>query len=441
MSKFISAGEYAARRASLLAALPAGAVAVIASQPEALRNGDDNGFAYRASSDILYLTGFAEPNCMLVFDKTVAKSAGRLLMFVQPSEPSAEIWHGKRCGIDGVKQLFGADAAYGTKSFAKVLGPLTKRARSIFYKRGINLKVDAIMLPFCKNRRLKNPLDLVAAMRLIKSPGELQIMRHSGKVGSLSHKLAMRHCVAGASELALRGVLDLVNATNGGVNSYDTIVAAGANGLCLHYSAGQTILRDGELVLIDAGSEIEGYASDISRTFPVSGSFSQAQKKIYEVVLAGQLAAIAAIKPGITWNQLSDACDAELTEGLVRLGFDISASGLKLGDVMPHSLGHWLGLDVHDVGAFSGKMPFQAGMVLTIEPGVYLSLTDERIPEQYRGICVRIEDNIEVTADGAFVQTADAPKAVADIEHLMAASGVRQAAQYSLSKLTVPVGK
>lgn len=437
MSKFISAGEYAARRASLFAALPAGAVAVIASQPEALRNGYDNTFAYRASSDILYLTGFAEPNCMLVFDKTDAESAGRFLMFVQPSKPSAEIWHGKRSGINGAKQHFGADSAYSTSSFAAVMGPLAKRARSIFYSRGINLKVDAIMLPFCKNRRLKDPLDLVAAMRLIKSESELQIMRHSGKVGSLSHVLAMTHCVDGISELGLRGVLDIVNATNGGVNSYDTIVAAGANGLCLHYAAGQTILRDGELVLIDAGSEIEGYASDISRTFPVSGTFSQAQKEIYEIVLASQEAAIAAIKPGVTWNQLSDMCDAVLREGLVRLGFPISESGLKLDDLMPHGLGHWLGLDVHDVGASNDTMPFKTGMVLTIEPGVYLSLTDERIPAQYRGICVRIEDNIEVTADGAFVQTADAPKTVADIEHLMAAPGVRQSARNSLTKLTV----
>ena len=450
MSHYIAASEYAARRERLFASLPAGSLAIINSNPEVLRNGTDNTFAYRASSDILYLTGFPESNCVLVFDKTGNSgrgqdSANRFFMFVQPRDPAAEIWHGKRAGISGAEQSYGADKAYKTGSVGTVLSRLAAKATALYFKSGVNAKLDAVVKKAVSKgpERHGDPLAIVAEQRLIKSAAELAIMRRSGQIGSIGHRAAMSHCLAGRTEFALRGMLEFVFATNGGVASYDTIVAAGTNGLCLHYPAGLTALADGDMVLIDAGSEIAGYASDISRTFPVSGRFTVAQKELYEVVLASQMAAIAAIKPGVTWRQLDKVCADVLINGLNSLGFPMGKGGLTIGDVMPHGLGHWLGLDVHDVGNYKtrtrvkvagqskGKTaeekskrgndddrPFLEGMVLTIEPGVYLSLDDKRIPEPYRGMCIRIEDNIEVTANGAFVQTS-APKTVHEIEELM----------------------
>lgn len=439
MSQYIAASEYAARRERLFAALPAGSLAIICSNPEVLRNGSDNTFSYRASSDILYLTGFTEANCLLVFDKTGIgsssdKSQNRFVMFVQPHNPAEEIWHGKRAGVSGAANDFGADRAYKIGSAKMVLSRLAKKASAIYFKSGTNAKLDGVVASAlaAKPMRHLDPHAIVAEQRLVKSAAELAIMRRSGQVGSVAHRAAMSHCLAGRSEFALKGVLEFVFATNGGVASYDTIVAAGVNGLCLHYPAGLSVLNDGDMVLIDAGSEIAGYASDISRTFPVSGRFTVAQKELYEVVLASQLAAIAAIKPGVTWGQLEKICEDVLVNGLNSLGFPIGKGGLSMSDVMPHGLGHWLGLDVHDVGKYRTRSlakaankrgkdvdrPFLAGMVLTIEPGVYLSLTDKRIPEPYRGICIRIEDNIEVTATGAYVQT-DAPKSVQEIEEFM----------------------
>ncbi|MFA7339880.1 MAG: aminopeptidase P N-terminal domain-containing protein [Candidatus Obscuribacterales bacterium] len=439
MSQYIAASEYAARRERLFAALPAGSLAIICSNPEVLRNGSDNTFSYRASSDILYLTGFTEANCLLVFDKTGIgsssdKSQNRFVMFVQPHNPAEEIWHGKRAGVSGAANDFGADRAYKIGSAKMVLSRLAKKASAIYFKSGTNAKLDGVVASAlaAKPMRHLDPHAIVAEQRLVKSAAELAIMRRSGQVGSVAHRAAMSHCLAGRSEFALKGVLEFVFATNGGVASYDTIVAAGVNGLCLHYPAGLSVLNDGDMVLIDAGSEIAGYASDISRTFPVSGRFTVAQKELYEVVLASQLAAIAAIKPGVTWGQLEKICEDVLVNGLNSLGFPMGKGGLSMSDVMPHGLGHWLGLDVHDVGKYRTRSlakaankrgkdvdrPFLAGMVLTIEPGVYLSLTDKRIPEPYRGICIRIEDNIEVTATGAYVQT-DAPKSVQEIEEFM----------------------
>jgi Xaa-Pro aminopeptidase len=432
MSRYFSSAEFALRRKRLFDALPDGAIAIIAASPQVLRNGDDNTFAYRASSDILYLTGFTEPNCVLLFDKT--GKADRFCMFVQAQDHAAEIWHGKRAGTAGAVSSYGADTAYAITSLGAVLTRLCARATQIYFKPSGNAALEKTINKAAKKTgaRYRNPLAIIAEHRLVKSEAELALMRHSGQVGSDGHIAAMAHCQPGQIELALKGMLDFVFATNGGTTAYDSIVAAGTNGLCLHYPAGLTELKDGDLVLIDAGCEIEGYASDISRTFPVSGRFTSAQKEIYEVVLAAQMAAIAAVKPGVTLRQLDKIAEGVLVNGLNSLGFPMGTGGLRASDVMPHGLGHWLGLDVHDVGNYNtrsrskdGKKrardtsrPLVAGMVFTVEPGVYLSTDDQRIPEPYRGICVRIEDNIEVTASGALVQTS-AAKTVAEIEQVM----------------------
>lgn len=437
MSKHFSSAEFALRRKRLFDALPAGAVAIIAASPQALRNGDDNTFAYRASSDILYLTGFTEPNCVLVFDKSASDGKSRLTerfrMFVQPQNKAEEVWHGKRAGVSGAVTTFGADDACAVSSLGRVLNKLSGKASHIYFKASGNATLDKVIeKATAAHKSKRNPLAIIAEHRLVKSQAELALMRHSGKVGSDGHIAAMAHCRPGQIELALKGMLDFVFATSGGTTAYDSIVAAGTNGLCLHYPAGQSELKDGDLVLIDAGCEIEGYASDISRTFPVNGKFTVAQKEVYEVVLACQLAAISAVKPGVTMRRLDKIAEDVLVNGLNSLGFPMGEGGLRASDVMPHGLGHWLGLDVHDVGKYTvrsrskdGKKrardtsrPLVEGMVFTIEPGVYLPIDDNRIPEPYRGICVRIEDNIEVTASGALVQTS-APKTVAEIEQVM----------------------
>lgn len=346
------------------------------------------------------------------------------------------------------------------------LTKLAARASRIYYKSGLNKTVDAKVQAAVKasghTGRIKDSDLVLGEQRLIKTATECDIMKRSGTVGSLAHEAAMLYCRPGLSEYDLRGVIDFVFASHRCDPSYGTIVAAGDNGLCLHYPAGFTTLGAKDLVLIDAGSEMLGYASDISRTFPVSGKFSSEQKEIYELVLAAQKAAIDAVKPGITWDSLETVAHGILLVGLQKLGFPMSTAAhgsadakadpnlLLLEDVMPHGLGHWLGLDVHDVGNYLTRpprganksrkhvaRPLEEGMVITIEPGLYLRY-DQRIPKKYQGIAVRIEDDILVTDDGSLTLT-DAVKEVEEIEALM--SRGRKLRQQGLDPLHLILGQ
>jgi Xaa-Pro aminopeptidase len=438
--------EYEERRKRFFAALPPGSLAIFVTNQEQMRNGSDNTFAHRPSSDVLYLSGFSEPNCVLVFDKTADQP--KFTMFVEPFDLQTEIWHGKRLGEHGAKLRCGADQAYQVKSIRSKLTKLAAKASRIYYKSGLNKTIDAQVQAAIEasghSGRIKDSDAILGELRLIKTASECDIMKRSANVGSLAHEAAMMHCQLGLTEYDLKGIIEFVFASHKCEPSYGTIVATGANGLCLHYPAGFTPLGSKDLVLIDAGSEMLGYASDISRTFPVSGKFSPEQKEIYELVLATQKAAIDAVKPGTNWDALENVAHGILLAGLQKLGFPMSTAAhgseeaksahpnlLLLEDVMPHGLGHWLGLDVHDVGNYLTRpprgtgnksrkhvaRPLEEGMVITIEPGLYLRY-DQRIPKKYQGIAVRIEDDILVTDDGSLTLT-DAVKEVDEIEALM----------------------
>jgi Xaa-Pro aminopeptidase len=441
-----SPAEFESRRAQLLATLPDNSAVVVLSSPEVLRNGDDNTYTYRQSSDILYLSGFPEASSALVLTKKNGHT--RFVMFVSRQDKHSELWHGKRIGLEGAVTLFGADKAHSITTLGGNLRRILARSgcksgfKHVYFAKGADPKLEAKVEKVLARLKLKvegSPSETISELRLVKSPAEQIILHQAAKIAAAAHTAAIKACHPGMAECDLKAAIEFVFTANGNAcPSYDTIVANGPNGLSLHHPAGIATLEDGHMVLVDAGCEVSGYASDITRTYPVNGRFTTAQKEIYELVLAAQLAAIAAVKPGATWTDLDEACNQVLEPGLKALGFPICKSGKKgltLGALFPHGLGHWLGLDVHDVGRDKvasktakgapdqrGKKvqrPLVPGMVLTIEPGLYLSLTDKRIPEQYRGIAVRIEDDILVRESAAFVLTSAVVKTVVDIERLM----------------------
>lgn len=450
--------SYKARRDALLELLPDNSVVVIPSNPSKLRNGDDNTFNYRQSSEVLYLTGFPEDSALLVLSKIAGVKS--FIMFVHGKDASEEQWHGKRFGPGASRVEFGADRVYNINSLKKRLPVLLGAASQLYItvdvdrdrERQVRLMAEKAGVVKKRHRSVVKPL---SELRLIKSPEEIVVMERSGAIGAHGHNAALLQCHPGLSEMQLRSYIEHVFMMNGATGpAYGTIVATGENGNCLHHPAGEDILQDGHMVLVDAGSELAGYASDITRTYPVNGKFSPAQREIYELVLAAQEAAIKLIKPGEYWPTIDQAADDVIAAGLAKLGFQLAKPGdkakagqeaLTLGVLYPHGLGHWLGLDVHDVGEKSigtGKTkkedrPFQEGMVFTVEPGLYLSTTDERIPERYRGINVRIEDNILVTADGCKVLTRGAFKSVEDIEQMMA-HGAALRAEIGDEQMVVP---
>ncbi|MBU6453942.1 MAG: aminopeptidase P N-terminal domain-containing protein [Cyanobacteria bacterium REEB67] len=421
----VTAQEYAARRAKLFDKLPDNSAVIVVSAAEVLRNGSDNTYTYRQRSDALYLSGFPEANSVIVLTKKGQGKARRqqFTLFVSRQDRASELWHGKRVGIEGARDDFGADRAYSITTLGGNLRKLLATGiEQVFFARGADSKLEArvaVVLKKLGRRELNS--NLLDDLRLVKSEAELAIMSRSAQIAAFAHQLAMRSCAPGLAESDLKAEIEYVFTANGNAcPSYDTIVAAGVNGLSLHHPAGRTPLADGDLVLIDAGCEVSGYASDITRTFPVNGRFSTAQREIYELVLAGQLAAIDAVKVGASLADLDKACSDVLKQGLKTLGFPLgktSAKKIALHELFPHGLGHWLGLDVHDVGDAEILVP---GMVLTIEPGLYLGKDDERIPKQYRGIAVRIEDDVVVREHGGEILSRDAVKTVAGIEALMA---------------------
>jgi len=434
-----SPSEFASRRDQLFSALPDQSAVVLLASPELLRNGYDNAFTFRQNSDLLYLTGFPEANSALVMTKKKGKC--KFVLFVSRQDRNSELWHGKRIGLEGAVSLFGADSAFSITTLGGNLRRLLTGVEKVYFSDSplpmSDPKLQARVKDVLARLKIKPEASvdsLVSELRLIKSESELAVMHRSAEIAAAAHTSAMSRCKPGMLESELKALIEFVFTSNGNAApSYDTIVAGGTNGLCLHHPAAATVLEDGHLVLVDAGCELAGYASDITRTYPVNGRFSQAQKEIYEVVLNAQVAAVSAVKPGATMGDLDKICSDLLKSGLQGLGFQLDGKGknaLRLGDLFPHGLGHWLGLDVHDVGrdrikGARGKSvdrPLVPGMVTTIEPGLYLSASDKRIPEQYRGIAIRIEDDVLVTHKGHFVLSQGVVKSVADIEALMKSS-------------------
>ncbi|MCG8992322.1 Xaa-Pro aminopeptidase [Laribacter hongkongensis] len=425
---------YASRRQRLMGELGDG-IAILPTAPELVRNGDAH-YAYRFDSSFYYLTGFAEPEAVLVLDAT----AGKSVLFCRDKDIEREIWNGYRFGPEGAKETFGFDEAYSISEFDERLPDLLADRHTLHMGFGrdaafdarVNVALNALRARFRTGVTaptvLRDVQAVVHNMRLFKDDSEIALMREAGRISAEAHVAAMRAARPGRFEYQLEAEILRTFCTNGArTPSYESIVAGGGNACVLHYVSNQDVLKDGDLVLIDAGCEYQGYAGDITRTFPVNGRFSAAQRDVYDVVLAAELAAIAAVRPGARWNDPADAALRVLVQGLIDLGL---LSGSLDGNIESeaykqfymHRIGHWLGLDVHDCGDYKvdGQWrEYRPGMVTTVEPGLYLRPADN-VPEAFWNIGIRIEDDVLCTAEGHEILTAGVPKSVADIEALMA---------------------
>ncbi|MCP5145494.1 MAG: Xaa-Pro aminopeptidase [Gammaproteobacteria bacterium] len=430
--------EFARRRKRLMDIVNSGGIAIQPTAPEHVRNGDVL-FPHRADSDFHYLTGFAEPEAVAVF--VPDRKQGEFLLFCRERDPAAETWHGRRAGIEGACELYGADDAFPISDIDEILPGLIENKERIFYTMGRYPEFDQHVLAWVaevsgrKRAGVHSPEEIVSLahhlheMRLVKSRKEIAAMKQAAKISVLAHEQAMRTCKPGLREYEVEAAL-LNTFMQGGSRSpaYPSIVGGGENGCILHYTENNAVLNDGELLLIDAGAEYDHYASDITRTFPVNGRFSSAQRDVYEVVLAAQAAAIAKVQPGNHWNDPHEAAVKVLTKGLVELNIlkgrvpTLIKEGAYRQYYM-HRTGHWLGMDVHDVGDYKVGTQWrllEPGMVLTVEPGLYLPAGTKGLAKRWWNIGIRIEDDVLVTSSGNEVLTGALAKSVAEIEALMA---------------------
>ena len=434
----MKAAEYRRRRRALLRALGREGLAILPAAREVIRNRDVH-YPFRQSSDFSYLTGFPEPDGVAVL--APGRKEGELVLFCRPRDPEREQWDGPRAGVEGAVALYGADQAFPLGDLDAQMPGLMDGRERLYFPVGADPDFDARVLAWVSQVRAQvrkgaSPPEvfitiesLLHEQRLRKSAAELKVMRRAARISAQAHRHLMRFCRPGRRESDLESEFLHQCAIQGARwQAYQPIVAGGANACVLHYVANDAELKDGDLALIDAGCELDGYASDITRTFPVNGRFSPPQRAIYEVVLEAQAAAIAKARPGNAWNEPHEAVLQVLTKGLIRLGILSGRPGrlIKEEAYKPyymHRTGHWLGMDVHDVGRYKHNdkwRTLEPGMVLTVEPGLYMPATDA-VPAPFRSIGVRIEDDIVITEDGSEVLSATAPKDPDAIEALMAA--------------------
>lgn len=432
----ITQQEYQARRQTLAARLAPGSIAIIPAAHEVLRNGDAH-YRFRQDSDFYYLTGFNEPEAMLIL---LAGKPGKAYLFNRPRNPAEEQWTGKRLGQEGAREGLGVDEAYSIESLVAHLPDLLTDKTAVYFAMGRYPSIEKLLFKALKHvkgqlrRGIKVPdtlcdlEPLLSEMRLFKSEAELHLMRRAAAISVAAHKRAMRACSKAKNEYQLEAEL-LYEFGYQGCRSvaYDPIVAGGGNACILHYTENNQPLRAGDLLLIDAGGEFENYAADITRTFPINGRFSPEQRAIYELVLKAQQAGIARIKPGLGWYEVQQTIITILTSGLCELGIlkgevDKVIATEAYKPFYMHNSGHWLGLDVHDAGRYKIEgewRQLEAGMVLTVEPGLYISAGMRGVDERWWNIGVRIEDDIVVTRDGYENLTAALPVEVDEIEALL----------------------
>lgn len=425
--------SHAERRTRLMQQMGEG-IAILPTAPEVVRNADSH-YPYRGDSHFLYLTGFAEPEAVLVLDA----AAGKSILFCRDKNLEREVWEGFRFGPDGAREAFGFDEAYSISELDARLPDLLSGQKSLWWNAGRNAGFDVRVHGWLESVRQRyrsgeqppalyhDLLVLLDEMRMIKDAGERATLRRAGQVSAQGHIQAMRATRPGMMEYQVEAEIMHTFIRNGArYPSYESIVAGGANACTLHYSANNARLNDGDLLLIDAGCELNGYAGDITRTFPVNGRFSPAQRDVYQIVLAAELAGIAAVKPGALWNEPGDAALKVLVQGMLDLKLlqgsvdGVIESGAFRQFYM-HGIGHMIGLDVHDVGQRKqgGQWrSYQPGMCTTIEPGLYIRPADN-VPPALHNIGIRIEDDVLVTEDGHEVYTADVPKEIDAIEILM----------------------
>jgi Xaa-Pro aminopeptidase len=433
------AEEFTRRRRQLMRLMGKDAIAVLPAAPERTRNSDVL-YNFRQDSDFHYLTGFGEPEAVGVL--IPGRPQGEFVMFVRERSAEREIWDGKRCGPEGMRRDYGADDAFPIGDIDEILPGLIESRARVYYTMGKYDDFDQRVVSWINTLRAQSragahpPQEFVALdhvlhdMRLFKSRRELAIMRRSGQIGAGAHIRAMQFCRPGRTEYEVMAELVHEFGRHGADISYHPIVGGGANSCVLHYSANNQPLKAGDLLLIDAGCEHEYYASDITRTVPVNGRYSPEQRAVYNVVLAAQHAAFAKVKPGNHWNEPHDAAVRAITQGLVRLGLlkGPLAGLIKDGayrKFFMHRTGHWLGIDVHDVGDYKVGdewRVFEPGMVLTVEPGIYIPAGSKGVPKRFWNIGVRIEDDVAVTRTGYEVLTAGVPTDPDAIEKLMAAA-------------------
>ena len=434
----ISKAEFARRRKKLMGQMEPNSIAIIPSAREQVRNRDTH-HPFRQDSDFYYLTGFDEPDAVLAL--VPGRRHGQFVLFCRDKDKLREIWDGYRAGPAGATRDYGADDAFPIGDIDDILPGLIEGRERVYYSMGRSQGFDQKVMAWVNNIRSRQSTGAVPPgeftdlnhilhdMRLIKSAAELRLMRKAGQITAAAHVRAMRYCEPGKYEYQLEAELAHEFALNGARHpAYPSIVGSGDNACILHYVENREKLRDGDLVLIDAGCEYQCYAADVTRTFPVNGRFSPEQRAIYDLVLKAQLAAIDRIGPGRHWNEAHDTTVRVITEGLVKLGLLKGGVATLIKkeayrEFYMHRAGHWLGLDVHDVGDYRVDDEWRVlepGMVLTIEPGIYIAPGNRKVPKRWRGIGVRIEDDVAVTADGNEILTADVPKDADAIEALMA---------------------
>ena len=433
----IPPNEFAARRARYLQEMGKG-VAIVPSAPVCIRNNDVE-HEYRQDSDFYYLTGFDEPESVLIL--STEHPEHRTVAFVRKRDKERETWDGPRAGVEGIKQWLGAEATFPIEELRERLPDYLSDVRRLHYRLAVNPAFDQIVFGAIEAVRRKARTGVVAPseivdlardlheMRLRKSEAELDTMAQAAAISRQAHARAMQVARPGRYEYEVEAeILRVFRAAGAERPAYGSIVGSGPNATILHHRRNDRQMREGELLLIDAGAEYGYYASDVTRTFPVSGRFSPAQRSIYDLVLRAQLAAIEAVRPGVSFISVHDEAVSVLTQGLVQLGLiegpvDAAIAEGRYKPFYMHRTSHWLGMDVHDVGDYfvdKQSRPLQPGMVLTVEPGLYIGV-DAAVPEAFRGIGVRIEDDIAVTAEGHRNITADIPKHPDELERILGA--------------------
>ncbi|MBZ2169119.1 Xaa-Pro aminopeptidase [Marinobacter sp. F4216] len=438
MSSIVPVKEFAARRRKLMDVMAPDSIAILPAAPERVRNRDVL-HPYRQDSDFFYLTGFDEPDAVLVL--IPGREHGESVLFCKERNPEKELWDGFLAGPEGAIERFGMDDAFPISDIDDILPGMLEGRSRIYYPLGKDHQFDTRVMDWVKSLRAKvrtgahPPGEFVSLehflhdLRLFKSANEIKVMAKAGEISAEAHCRAMKRARKGGFEYHLEAELIHTFMEHGARSTaYPSIVGGGPNACILHYIENRAPLKEGDLVLIDAGCEYQCYASDITRTFPVSGKFSPEQRALYEVVLAAQYEAIDAVRPGNHWNHSHEAALRVLTRGLIDLGLlsgtvEEAIAGEAYKPFFMHRTGHWLGMDVHDVGDYKvgdAWRQLEPGMVLTVEPGLYIAPDNTDVDEKWRGIGIRIEDDVVVTKDGCRVLTDGVPKTITEIEALMA---------------------
>jgi Xaa-Pro aminopeptidase len=433
----ITKTEFARRRKQLMDMMEPNSIAILPAAPERVRSRDTE-YHYRQDSDFLYLSGFEEPQAVIAL--IPGREHGAFVMFVRERNREREIWDGYRAGPEGACEEFGADDAFPIDDIDDILPGLLEGRQRVYYAMGKDGDFDKQVMEWINTIRAKvrsgaTPpgefLDLshiLHDMRLFKSAAEIRVMKEASDISAAAHIRAMKACEPGVMEYQLEAeILHEFHRNGARFPAYNSIVGGGKNGCILHYIENSAAIKNGDLVLIDAGCELDYYAADITRTFPANGQFSNEQKILYNICLDAQLAAIAVAKPGNHWNDPHEATVRVITQGLLDIGLLegeleelITSEAYK--EFYMHRAGHWLGMDVHDVGDYKvgGEWRLlEPGMVMTVEPGIYIAPDNEKVAKKWRGIGIRIEDDVVITKDGNEVLTKNVPKTVKEIEKLM----------------------